>query len=64
MHKRMISTSNLRNFFSIASVTAWLRLQGEADNGALGAKKIDLIPMPFKTQGFDLARWEPEGEFG
>lgn len=56
MHKQMISTSNLRNFASIASMTAWLRLQGEANDVTLGAKKIDLIPMSFKTHGFDLAR--------
>lgn len=56
MHEQMISTSNLRNFFSIASVTAQLRLQGEADCVALEAKKIDLIPVPFEAHGFDLAR--------
>ena len=56
MHKQMISTSNLRIFFSVASMTGWLKLQGKTDNVALGAKKIDLIPMPFKTHGFDLAR--------
>ena len=56
MYRQMISTSNLRFFFSVASVTVWLKLQGKTDNVALGAKKIDLIPMSFKTHGFDLAR--------
>lgn len=41
-------------------MTAWLRPQGEADSVALGAKKIDLIPMSFKMHGFDLGRGEPE----
>lgn len=64
VHKQMMNTSNLRNFFSIASVTAPLRLQGEADYVALGAKKINFIPMLFKARGFELARGEPEGESG
>lgn len=52
----VISTGHLIRFFCIASVTTWLKLRGEADSAALGAKKIDLIHMSFKTHGFDLGR--------
>lgn len=46
-------------------MTAWLRLQGEANSVALGAKKIDLIPMSSKIlQALSLAGKSLRGEQG
>lgn len=45
------STENIFSSFSVASVTAWLRLLRDADNAALGAKS----PMLVQAHSFDLA---------